>query len=192
MRILRAGEHKVMPWKNGLGSTTEIAIYPKGASLDDFDWRVSMASVANDGPFSSFAGIDRTLSILDGEGMVLAVAGREPVTLKRASDPYAFPADAETSATLLKGPITDLNVMSRRGKVGHRVRRFAVEGELLVDVAATAALLLCQTGNIEVDTAEGCARLGAHDALGSKTPPQQWAVAAQVRSIAFMIEFVDA
>ncbi len=69
MRILRAADHKRMPWKNGGGETVEIAVAPQDAALGDFDWRISMATVAADGPFSIFPGIDRTLSILSGSGM---------------------------------------------------------------------------------------------------------------------------
>ena len=49
MRILRAADHKRMPWKNGGGETTEIAVFPEHAGLSDFDWRVSMARVDGDG-----------------------------------------------------------------------------------------------------------------------------------------------
>ena len=56
----------VMPWKNGGGTTIEIAVSPHGAGLDDFDWRVSMAHVASHGPFSLFPNIDRTLAVLSG------------------------------------------------------------------------------------------------------------------------------
>ncbi|MGO6905167.1 HutD family protein, partial [Rhizobium ruizarguesonis] len=89
MRILRAGDYKRMPWKNGKGETVEIAVFPPDASINDFDWRVSMATVAEDGPFSIFPGIDRTLAILDGNGMVLDVAGSSPVPLTTASDPLS-------------------------------------------------------------------------------------------------------
>ena len=71
LTVLRAADHRTMPWKNGGGSTTEIAAAPDGAGIDAFDWRVSMAVVAADGPFSEFPGIDRTLSILDGSGLIL-------------------------------------------------------------------------------------------------------------------------
>ena len=56
------------PWKNGGGSTTEIAIAPPGAGLDDFDWRISLATISEDGPFSVFPGIDRTLILHTTEG----------------------------------------------------------------------------------------------------------------------------
>ena len=73
MRIIRASDCKTTPWKNGGGSTTEIAIGPAGASLEDFDWRISMARVASDGPFSDFPGIDRTLAVIKGSGLVLTI-----------------------------------------------------------------------------------------------------------------------
>ena len=68
MLILRAAGYRVMPWKNGGGTTTEVAVSPDHAGLEDFDWRISMARVETSGPFSSFAGIDCTLSVLEGEG----------------------------------------------------------------------------------------------------------------------------
>ena len=79
-----------MPWKNGGGVTTEIAVFPEAAGLDDFEWRLSMATVATDGPFSLFAGVDRTLAVLDGEGIVLSVDGMADATLTPASPPFAF------------------------------------------------------------------------------------------------------
>src|SRR5580704_9253002 len=79
MRLLPAGQHRRMPWKNGGGETTEIAVAPEGAGLDALDWRVSMARVATDGPFSAFPSIDRTLSVLAGVGIALAIAGRPEI-----------------------------------------------------------------------------------------------------------------
>ena len=127
MRVLRSADHKRMPWKNGKGETVEIAVSPPGSSVDNFDWRISMATVGEDGPFSVFDGIDRTLSVLSGEGITLSVAGHAPITLRRETPPYAFPADRETHATLVSGPITDLNVMTRRGSFTHAVERMVTQ-----------------------------------------------------------------
>ena len=76
MRILRAGSHRRMPWKNGGGITTEVAISPPEATVNDFDWRISMAKVLASGPFSTFANIDRVLAVLDGE-MLLTIGNGE-------------------------------------------------------------------------------------------------------------------
>ena len=159
MNVLRAATHKRMPWKNGGGETIEIALFPENATLADFDWRVSMATVATDGPFSIFEGIDRTLSILTGDGMSLAIDGREPVLLTTASEPLAFAADVPVSAVLPGGTITDLNVMTRRGRLAHSVERLAVEGAKSVDVQHGTVLLLCRDGGI------ACGHAGEETAL---------------------------
>ncbi len=125
MRIIRASDCKTTPWKNGGGSTTEIAIGPTGASLENFDWRISIARVASDGAFSDFAGIDRTLAVIRGNGLVLTIGNDAPVTLADGADPVSFPGDTPTSARLTAGEITDLNVMTRRGRFRHRLLRVA-------------------------------------------------------------------
>lgn len=115
MRILRARDRVSAPWKNGGGVTAEIAVFPQGASFDDFGWRVSAAQVAKGGPFSSFPGIDRILTVLRGR-MALTIAGIGTIEMSAVSPPLAFPGDAATEAVLLDGPVEDLNVMTRRGK----------------------------------------------------------------------------
>lgn len=60
-----------MPWKNGGGTTVEIASAPGDADLDTFVWRVSVAEVARDGPFSAFPGVDRVIALVRGSGMRL-------------------------------------------------------------------------------------------------------------------------
>jgi uncharacterized protein len=123
VRVIRASDCKTTLWKNGGGSTTEIAVSPAGASLEAFDWRVSMARVASDGPFSDFPGIDRTLAVVKGNGLVLAIGDDAPVTLASGSNPVRFSGDPPTSARLSAGEITDLNVMTRRGRFHHRLLR---------------------------------------------------------------------
>jgi uncharacterized protein len=141
MRVLRSVDHKRMPWKNGKGETVEIAVSPPGATVDNFDWRISMATVAEDGPFSVFDGIDRTLSVLSGEGITLSVVGQAPTTLHCETPPYGFPADRETHATLVSGPITDLNVMTRRGAFTHAVERMVTQ-ELTLQPSAHIRIVL--------------------------------------------------
>jgi environmental stress-induced protein Ves len=165
MRIIRSADYRRMTWKNGGGETREIAISPPGAALDGFDWRISMARVAADGPFSLFPGIDRTLAILDGRGIRLAIAGRAPVDLLADSDPVSFPGDVPTASVLIDGPVTDLNVMTRRGVVTHEMirHRLAAPVDLVID--AQAALLLCHAGSVQVETPDGTIGLGALDSL---------------------------
>jgi len=140
MRVLRASDHRVMPWKNGAGSTTEIAVFPEGAGIGAFEWRVSMASVVGDGAFSSFPDIDRTLAVLAGEGIVLSVESRALVRLTRDSEPASFPGDTATSATLIDGPILDLNVMTRRGRFTHRLTPHRAPLDIIPEADVTLVL----------------------------------------------------
>ncbi|MEW9836463.1 HutD/Ves family protein, partial [Mesorhizobium marinum] len=155
MHILKADSYRRTPWKNGGGETSEIAVHPEGAGFDDFSWRVSMARVAADGPFSAFPGIDRTLSVLEGKGIALDIDVRDPVVLTADSEPLRFAADATTFGRLVDGPISDLNVMTRRGRFDHRVTRRDVDGRIML-VVSGASLLFCAGPGLRL-AAEGVA-----------------------------------
>ncbi|WP_064685668.1 HutD/Ves family protein [Rhizobium bangladeshense] len=165
MRILLAADHKRMPWKNGGGETVEIAVSPEDAGLAGFDWRVSMATVAADGPFSIFPGIDRTLAILAGNGMELDIEGGAPVLLTVASEPLAFPADIPVTAKLQDGAITDLNVMTRRDGLTHRLSRIDIDGAKRVPLPSPTCLLLCHRGRLSFRRDGEAGALAPGDAL---------------------------
>ena len=121
-----------MPWKNGGGLTEEIATHPAGATLDNFAWRISVAEVARDGPFSRFAGIDRTITLIKGAGMRLSGGARD-IVMRTLFEPYSFDGEAPIDCSLVSGPIRDFNAMTRRD----RVRGFvtAVHANAFVDAA---------------------------------------------------------
>lgn len=155
MRIIRRADFQRMPWKNGGGETIQVAIDESARGLDDFAWRVSMARVAADGPFSIFSGIDRTLCILEGEGMALSIAGRAAVVLDRASHPFAFPADVPVQATLPGGPIIDLNVMTSRTRARHFASRLMCSGPQTLKAAGDILILLPMGAGCTLKTAAG-------------------------------------
>jgi environmental stress-induced protein Ves len=109
------------PWKNGGGSTREIACWPPGTGFDAFEWRVSIATIAASGPFSVFPGVDRTIMLLEGDGVQLQGEGVDH-RLDTALAPYAFSGDAVVDCTLLGGASTDFNVMTRRGRLRAELR----------------------------------------------------------------------
>ena len=153
LRRLGAGDYRRMPWKNGGGETIEIAVWPPQAGLDTFDWRVSLAHVGANGPFSVFPGIERTLAVVEGAGIDLVFADRRVLPLTPRDLPIAFPADVPVSGRLHRGPITDLNVMSRRGRVSHAVTRLVAPRAL--DLAPGAiALLYCHDGGATTGTGQ--------------------------------------
>ena len=163
MRILRAADRIATPWKNGGGTTREVAAFPPGAGLDAFAWRISLADIAADGPFSAFPGVDRVLTVIDGAGLVLDVEGRA-VTLDAASPPLAFPGEAKVAARPAGGPIRDLNLMVRRDAGQGRVRRLAVEGAVQITRRADVTLVLALDA-LRISTPDGVADLGPLDAV---------------------------
>jgi len=149
MQLLKNHQHRRMPWKNGGGVTVEIAVFPEDASVDNFDWRISTATVASDGPFSVFTGIDRTLSVLEGDGITLSVEGLADQELKGETPPFSFPADSPTSAKLLGSAITDLNVMTRRGRFAHQVSRHLVTEPVNLSLNGATVLVFCSSGAVK-------------------------------------------
>ena len=125
MKLIPADAMRRMPWKNGGGVTTEIAIAPAGATLDHFDWRVSTAQVDAAGPFSRFAGIDRSLAVIAGGRLTMHRAEAEAVTLAPGEAPARFPGEADVHATL-DAPLSDFNVMTRRDAWAHRAEAIAL------------------------------------------------------------------
>ncbi len=163
-RLLPAGGHKVTPWKNGLGVTAEVAAFPPGADFEAFDWRVSMAQVDAGGPFSRFPSVDRVLAVLEGR-LALRVQGRPSLELSRRSAPAAFPGDVDTDAALIRGPVRDLNIMTRRGRWTAELERLAPEAPTTLAVGAPTALLLCQAAEASLGLDGRAWRLAPDDAL---------------------------
>jgi environmental stress-induced protein Ves len=114
-RLLKPADYVRMPWKNGGGHTIQIANHPEGARVGAFDWRVSVADVATDGPFSPFPGVDRTIVLLAGAGMRLH-GGGHAVELRAPFEPYAFGGDDAIVCTLVGGAVRDFNLMVRRDR----------------------------------------------------------------------------
>ena len=145
--LLPARHYRAMPWRNGLGTTTEIAVEP--AADGRFHWRLSIADVAQSGPFSSFDGYDRTIAVVAGAGMRLAVAGRPTVLIDRESAPYDFPGDAATDCGLIDGPIRDFNLIVDRATARGRVVGLRAAQSVALD--GGTALLHALMGGFTVD-----------------------------------------
>jgi environmental stress-induced protein Ves len=111
--LLPAVDRRAQPWKDGGGTTRQVAAFPATAGLDDFAWRVSMAEVASRGPFSRFADVDRVLIVL--EGLLELEFGQAEKVILGPGDHHAFSGDARVMGTPIGGPVHDLNVMVRRG-----------------------------------------------------------------------------
>ncbi|MEX1107777.1 MAG: HutD family protein [Dongiaceae bacterium] len=132
-----------MAWKNGGGTTAEIAIAPEGADLagDGFLWRLSLARIEQDGPFSAFPGIDRTIMLVEGAGMTLTTETGTVISLDRRFMPQDFPGEWTVECRLASGPVRDLNLMVNRARatrrweiveLGAKPARLAANGETLI------------------------------------------------------------
>ena len=119
-RLLAPADYRRFPWKNGRGSTTEIAQHPPGADYETFAWRASIAEIAHSGPFSQFAGVARSLVLIGGEGMRLDRA-EGPLHLRAPFDMVEFDGDDAVVCSLAAGPVRAFNLMLRQGGVSGRV-----------------------------------------------------------------------
>ena len=161
MQWLKAAQAQRLRWRNDGGWTREIAagvLSPVADGEDagaasDWDWRISVAEIEQDGPFSAFPGIDRCLLLLDGPGMDLEFADGGRVRVSPQQPRIDFAGEAAVHCRLLAGPTRDFNVMWRRARLAADVVRLDVEGAS--GVPAPPAALLCVfhvvSGRLDVD-----------------------------------------
>lgn len=116
IEIIKSSQFKIIPWKNGQGKTTELAINAAG-NLDEFDWRLSIATVASDGLFSDFSGYDRNLVLIEGNGISLQHDDKKIDFLKERLDIASFSGSSKTYGRLVSGAIKDFNIMTNNKKI---------------------------------------------------------------------------
>ncbi|UVW28326.1 HutD family protein [Massilia sp. H6] len=134
-----------VPWKNGGGSTTEIAIGPPDSGFEDFDWRVSLATIEKDGAFSQFPGVDRTLALVEGHGMTLDIDG-DPVLVTDGDPVIAFDGSSHVTAKLNRGGSTDFNAMTRSDRCYHTFGRRRLTGTSTFVARADVTVLFLAEG----------------------------------------------
>lgn len=199
LRIVRASALPATPWKNGGGMTREVAAYPVGASLDTFVWRVSVADVEQPGPFSTFAGIDRTLVLLAGAGMRLHERSGPTQTLTAPLSIARFDGEASLHAELLDGATRDFNLMVRRDCARAELQVWQGAGVHTLD--ADTALVFCAHGELHVRldgarrgpdrTVAAQATLGAMDTLVLDAPrAQQCDVTGEGAALAVLLKYL--
>ncbi len=142
IEVLGPDDFRSMPWRNGLGTTVEMA------REDDEDgamlWRVSAADVVEAGAFSLFPGVDRILTLIGGPGFDLDFAEHGRVAPVEPFRPVHFSGDWTTQALVVRGPSRDLNVMTARGKASATVH--VHRGSASIAGLASRSLFLCLAG----------------------------------------------
>jgi uncharacterized protein len=126
---LPANEYRRERWKNGAGWTREILRWPRDA--EDWDWRLSIAEVDKDGPFSAFAGVDRELVLLAGEGMRLRFDDGEVAELQPPHDRVRFAGERSLHCELFGGPTQDFNLMWKRDRIEAQLLHRPLVGPML-------------------------------------------------------------
>ena len=134
LTIIEPAQFKTIPWKNGLGETTELAINDK-ASLDNFIWRLSIASVINDGVFSDFSGYHRNLVLIEGKGISLQHDDDTIDVLETVLDFASFNGRCKTLGKLLDGPIKDFNIITSHEKILPQVNCYIEPQQVVVKLA---------------------------------------------------------
>src|SRR5262245_45407985 len=135
MRLTRvpSSSYRRMRWKNDLGWTTELAVFPEGATLESgFDWRLSIAEIESDCDFSQLPGYDRSLMRLEGDGVALSHDRGEEIPLRERGRSTRFAGELATHCRLIGGPGRDFNVMTRRGAYAHQVWLRPLAGPLVL------------------------------------------------------------
>lgn len=131
-RILRAGDHRRERWRNGAGWTRQIHAQPSTVPGVDWDWRLSIAEIGEDAPFSAFPGVDRELVLLHGNGLRLRFDDGEVRELLPPHDRLRFAGERALTGQLVDGPTEDFNLMWRREAVDARLWHRPLVGSMVV------------------------------------------------------------
>jgi environmental stress-induced protein Ves len=161
VKVLRAVDYPRMPWKNGGGSTEEIT-RDAGTGLDGFGWRVSIADIAESGGFSSFAGYQRIITVLQGDGMTLKVDGSDSRALL-PFDAFDFAGESQVSCELLGGAIRDFNLIYSPQRYRARLQWF--DGAQRLFSSADTVLVFSAGEALQVKVGETFETLGRYDSL---------------------------
>lgn len=190
MFLRRFEDQPVVPWRNGGGVTREIAVHTDPDAPSQILWRVSAATIAAAGPFSRFDGIDRTLAVIDGNGLVLQ-SGPDRITLTTDSAPYAFDGERDIFADNIDGPTVDLNVMTLRGTFTHTVTPIRLDAAR-THVATADTTILFFNGAAEVASSDVNLSVRKGDALLDIARGDTVHLSAAAPAVAYLIEITAA
>jgi len=180
-QVARLADAVASPWRNGGGVTRELAVWPDAR---DWAWRISVADVEQDGPFSSFDGVARHFAVLSGAGVRLDVDGTSHA-LDATSAPFAFDGGVRTGCTLIAGATRDFNLMTVRSRAHAQMRRVAgTRRHTLAEPAVLAVYVLASGGTLQVED-DAAVALPPHS-LAWRALPSGAGVALEAQSALWM------
>jgi len=141
-RVVPANEYRRERWRNGAGWTREIWAEPGEGG--EWLWRLSIAEIEQDAPFSRFDGIDRELVLLSGNGLRLRFDDGEVRELLPPHERMRFAGERALTGELLNGPTQDFNLMWRRSSIDAQLWHRPLVGPMVIfaDAGATWAVHL--------------------------------------------------
>ena len=159
LQVIAPQQFITIPWKNGLGETTELAIND-GGTLENFDWRLSIASVINEGFFSDFSGYQRHLVLIAGQGLTLLHGSKdeskdESKGGNKSSDNLTnllaiatFDGACKTYGKLTAGAIKDFNIITNKQKITSHVSCYVDAEQVTVNLAKSGVYFAYSLTNV--------------------------------------------
>jgi environmental stress-induced protein Ves len=181
-RVIRYRDYPVTPWKNQRGVTREVVGGTANSDGSNFDWRISMAEINEDAPFSRYPGIERKLAVVAGGELELTIEGATQ-RLGIGAPAVTFSGEATVSGRPVGDPVTDLNLMFDP-TLGLATLEPVVAGHFAAEVGAVIVVALGPGADVRV-------RWAAEDAFGCELGSLDALVMASAEPLTFEIESTD-
>ena len=168
--VITPAHWQTQRWQNGGGITHQLC---RQDDANGMLWRVSIAEVASDGPFSRFDNIDRIIMLLTGGGFSLHGVGDNPQLLDTPLTPFTFAGETPIHCTLLNGAVRDFNLMTRRAAVqadlqvltiGRAAQQLPLSAQTLIYVASGSLEVVLENQRISLAARQ---TLSLTDGIGS-------------------------
>lgn len=160
--ILREQQHQ-QRWKNGGGSTREIA---RAGSESNFDWRASLAQIDASGPFSAFPGCQRWCCLVDGGPLTLIAEDAPSITLEPRLRAFSYSGEESRSGLLLGTHAQVFNLIVATDRIhAELIPRPLVGPMMLFCMARSSWLIYLSSGSAQLRVGEQHWLLGSGDAV---------------------------
>jgi environmental stress-induced protein Ves len=160
-RVIPANTYRRERWKNGAGWTREILRWPREG---DWTWRLSIAEIEEDAPFSSFPGVERELVLLSGNGLRLRFDDGRVTELHPPHERARFAGESRVQGELIDGPTQDFNLMWRRDAIEAELWHRPLVGPMVIFAEpGTAWLVHLLAGQAHFTADSGLPPLAAAD-----------------------------
>ncbi|PKM20499.1 MAG: hypothetical protein CVV11_03050 [Gammaproteobacteria bacterium HGW-Gammaproteobacteria-15] len=143
--VITPEQWQTQRWQNGGGITHQLCRQDDGQGLL---WRLSIAEVASDGPFSRFDNIDRIILLLTGEGFCLHGVGDNLQLLDTPLTPFAFAGETTIHCSLVNGAVRDFNLMTRRGAVQAQLQVLTIGSAVQTLPLSPQTLIYIASGSV--------------------------------------------